>query len=177
MRNCILLIFLFVYTSVARAGDVEMKQVTYRGGIITFTIPEHWLEQYEPDGGGIFYEDTPNTGTLRLNVITLESPKPILADDAFLNLSKLKNVEVGTIQRLENGNALATSVQHANEEGQAITLYWWYIANLTPPNHMQLANFSYTVLTAQENDPQVIKEIRTLTEAVKNAKFHSANSQ
>lgn len=168
---------MLVSTSTACASEAKMKQVIYRGGIVTFTIPEHWLEQYEPDGGGMFYEDAPNTGTLRLNVITLESAKPLLPNDAYDNLSTMKNIKAGSVQKMESGNAFATSVQHSTEQGQAITLYWWHIANPIPPNHMRIANFSYTVLTSQENDPLIKNEIQMLTESIKNAKFHSTIGQ
>ncbi|MBK8594774.1 MAG: hypothetical protein IPN83_04160 [Holophagales bacterium] len=40
-----------------------MKSITYRGGLVTFRIPRHWVEEYEEDGGGTFYEDRPDSGT------------------------------------------------------------------------------------------------------------------
>jgi hypothetical protein len=45
-----------------------MKRIAYRGGIVSFVIPDVWLEEYEGEGGATFYEDKPGSGTLRLNV-------------------------------------------------------------------------------------------------------------
>ncbi len=53
------------------------KTIEYRGGLVTFRIPSDWVEEYEADGGGAFYAEKPDSGTLRLNVNTLRSPSPI----------------------------------------------------------------------------------------------------
>ena len=34
----------------------RFKTVVYRGRIVRFRIPEHWIEEYEHEGGGTFYE-------------------------------------------------------------------------------------------------------------------------
>lgn len=44
----------------------ELKTIVYRGGLVRFSIPATWQEEYEPDGGGTFYKEGPDTGTLRL---------------------------------------------------------------------------------------------------------------
>ena len=43
-----------------------LKTIIYRGGIARFRVPHSWVEEYEPEGGGTFYEDGPDTGTLRM---------------------------------------------------------------------------------------------------------------
>jgi hypothetical protein len=48
-----------------------MKKITYRGGLISFQIPKDWIEEYEENGGGTFYEDSQESGTLRINVLTV----------------------------------------------------------------------------------------------------------
>jgi hypothetical protein len=49
------------------------KRVVYRGGIASFDLPASWVEEYEAAGGGTFYEDRPDSGTLRLNVLGFDS--------------------------------------------------------------------------------------------------------
>ena len=58
-----------------------MKQVSYRGGIIKFEIPDHWVEEYGENGGGTFYEDAPDSATLRLNLLTFESESKTTRSD------------------------------------------------------------------------------------------------
>ena len=39
-------------------GD-KLKTIVYRGGIVRFKIPANWVEEYEEDGGGTFYQNRP----------------------------------------------------------------------------------------------------------------------
>ena len=59
----------------------ESKQIVYRGGIVAFKIPASWREEYAPDGGATFYEEGPDTGTLRLNVLSFEKKKDTASKD------------------------------------------------------------------------------------------------
>ena len=165
-----LLIALFSIGS-AHAGEVTMKEILYLGGLVTFSVPNHWIEKYESDGGGMFYEDAPDTGPLRLNVIAAKSPAPLSLDSAFKQVIAIKGVKAGSAQRLKNGNAIATSIQHSSEQGHAITIYWWCVTNPIWPTHLRFANFSFTVLTRQENSERTKREVQRLTDSIKNAKF------
>ena len=172
MRHiCLLLVALFL-SPIAFAGNVQMKEIVYRGGVVKFAVPKHWVEEYEPDGGGMFYENAPNTGTLRLNVITVQLPKELGSDSAYESLLLLKSTNQKTIKRLPNGNAITTWVQRGSESGQAITLFWWQVTNPVPPRHMRSANFSYTVLASQENLPRTMNEVQLLNGSIENAVFH-----
>ena len=171
-----LLFALQLVTSV-HAGEVKVKEVQYRGGLVTFAIPKQWVEEYEPDGGGMFYENSPDTGTLRLNVITAKSPKSLSADAAFEELLAIKGVSRENAQRLANGNAFATSIQHSSERGRDITLFWWHLSHAIRPNHLRIANFSYTVLSSQEASSSVQSEVQLLTKYIKEAKFYSTLGQ
>ena len=51
----------------------KMKTINYRGGLVSFEIPSDWKEEYEAEGGGAFFLDKPDSGTLRLNVLSLAS--------------------------------------------------------------------------------------------------------
>ena len=51
----------------------RLKNICYRGGIACFEIPASWKEEYEPSGGATFYEDLPDSGTLRLNALSVSS--------------------------------------------------------------------------------------------------------
>ncbi|WP_133611429.1 hypothetical protein [Aquabacterium commune] len=159
-------------TTSAYGAALEMKEIQYRGGIINFSVPKNWVEESEPDGGAMFYEDAPDTGTLRLNVITATSPQLLSDDAAFERLAAMSSVAAGSVQRLKNGNAIATSILRSTEQGHAITLFWWYVTNPVRPNHMRIANFSYTVLTEKEGSETVKRDVQLLTEAIKNSRFH-----
>lgn len=172
MRHIYLLLVALFLTPSVFAGNVQMKEIVYRGGVVKFAVPKHWVEEYEPDGGGMFYENAPNTGTLRLNVITVQSPTELGSDSAYEALYSLKSTNRKTIKRLPNGNAITTWVQHSSESGQAITLFWWEVVNPVRPRHLRSANFSYTVLTSQVHLPRTMFEVQLLNGSIENAVFH-----
>ena len=151
---------------------VETREIKYRGGLVTFSIPKHWVEEYEPEGGGTFYEDGPNTGTLRINVITMKSPTPVTANSGIAALSGLEDVKPLEIENLPSGNAVAKFVRRSTEQGQAITLYWWYVAQSIPPQHVRTAMFSYTILTSSENSSDSAAQLQLLDKSIRNATFH-----
>ena len=150
----------------------SLKEINYRGGVVKFKIPSNWKEEYEENGGGIFYEDAPDTGTLRLNIITMQAPPDVKGNLPVQALSGISGVDQKNIEMLANGNALAHAVQRSEEQGTKITLYWWYLANHVPPSYVRMANYSYTILTSKENDKQTKAELELLEEQIKNAVFH-----
>ena len=129
-----------------------MKTIRYRGGIVTFRIPAHWTEEYEEEGGGIFYNEDNDSGTLRLNVLTFASKTPVTTRTAMSLLEARRQEYQGTLTDLGNGNALLRYTDVAQEEGESLTSHYWQIANVVPPNHFRLAIFSYTKPTKLADD-------------------------
>jgi hypothetical protein len=149
-----------------------MKEIAYRGGLIRFEVPKEWREEYEKNGGGMFYRDGKDTGTLRLNIITASAPD-VLPENEDLEILKTTNgVKAADVRRLASGNAIATHIERSEEQGTPITLFWWHITNIIPPKHVRIANFSYTILTSKENDATTLAEVKMLGQSIENALFH-----
>jgi len=148
----------------------SLKLIIYRGGILRFGIPSHWLEEYEEEGGGTFYEDTPDSGTLRLNVMTMEAPPSV---QSLTPMSVLQGaLDPGSdIAPLANGNAIATSVEQAEEEGDDLRIQFWQLATVIPPRYGRIAFFSYTVLAKQFEETKVQRELQLLDEQIREAQF------
>lgn len=176
MRHIALALVVLLMTPLAHADGLQMKEIRYDGGVVRFSIPKNWVEEYEPDGGVMFYGTAPNTGILRLNLITGKPPAAV-GQDAYEALRSLKSVRPESIKRLPNGNAITTWLQHSSEQGEAITLFWWHVASPVPPNHIGIANFSYTVLASQEHTAQTQSELQVLTKSIENAAFHPTGGQ
>lgn len=145
---------------------LETKQINYREGLIVFVLPKSWLEKYEPDGGGTFYEEGPDTGTLRLNVITAKSPEPVTLASVSISLlaAKYPPAEV-----LPNGNVFGKRTSRSDENGHAITTFSWVIAQATPPNDIWIASFAYTVLTMNEKSARTTLDRSFLEKSIRNA--------
>ena len=153
-----------------------MKAIAYRGGVVTFRIPAHWREEYSDLEGGTFYEDRPDSGTLRLKVITVVAPKQLQSCSAMdvlhvvVHEMKSKGVE-GTTSGRNDGNAIFKYELMNSEEGVRHTICNWIVANPLPSNRARIATFSYTMLANQKNRSQVQRDLEMLDAEIKAASF------
>jgi len=143
----------------------DMQQIQFRSGEVTFPIPADWKVEVDQDGGGIFFDDRSNSGTLRLTVLTAKSPRPV-SPKAGLDLLPSSASETGIL--LANGTALSSSINRAREDGQAITVFKWTLARAAPPQHARLALFTYTILSSLEADKQTLEEFAVVEAIVRN---------
>jgi hypothetical protein len=149
----------------------ETTQIRYRGGLVVFSIPKSWHEEYEAEGGGTFYEPGDDTGTLRLNVITAKPPRPIKsAHEILLAMEGLPG------ESLENGNAWTSGVSRTIESGQAISVFWWRVASVCTPEKARIASFTYTVLSAAESLARTTSDLTHLERSLCKAEFASADA-
>jgi len=149
-----------------------MKAISYRGGIITFGIPANWKEEYEPEGGGTFYEKGKDTGTLRLNVITAKAPPGELPVDGYSYFSSKSLANGERLIKGQAGDGIKLSQISTQENGTPIDVYSWQVAHTAPPVKFYIASFTWTILTRQSSDPKFQKQIEMLTEEISKSVFH-----
>jgi len=149
-----------------------MKSIAYRGGIVAFRVPATWKEEYEPQGGGTFYDDRPDSGTLRLNVLTFEAPEGKLPPDghAYFAAKPLKEGE--RLVRTLQGDGLKLAKKATEDRGTKIDVYSWQLAHCAPPQKLYLASFTWTLLSSQSADPKFQQEMAFLIEEISHAQFH-----
>jgi hypothetical protein len=147
------------------------KVIAYRGGLVTFALPSHWQEEYEPEGGGTFFEDRPDSGTLRLNVITVAPPPASQLPSPLALLASVAKQHGGQPKLLLSGNALLRCTTHAVEGGTPITLHYWHLASCTPPAPPRVAIYSYTVASAIESSSLIQAELSFLEQSLPETSF------
>jgi hypothetical protein len=162
---------LFSFSRNASAGEPELKKILYRGGVVEFSIPATWKEDYDQDGGGMFYEQSPDSGTLRLKLITAKSPSPINEKSASDALKGLKAAQSRHVDLLPNGNAVLHFSEPAVEAGHKLHMLYWIVANPVGTNHLRVATFSYTLLEGQQNQARFTNEIALINFQIRNATF------
>jgi hypothetical protein len=148
-----------------------MKTTRYRGGVVNFRLPAHWTEGYQDDGGGVFYDEENDTGTLRLNILTCASKTPVTKRTALAVLEPRRELYHGVLTDLGHGNALLRYTDTAEEDDEALTIHYWQLANVVPPNHFRLAIFSYTVATELADNDTVATEIAMLDKELRACRF------
>ena len=153
------------------ATITSMKLINYRGGIARFYIPSSWTEEYEPAGGATFFEDKPDSGTLRVNVMDIDKPSTgshsaKTVYDLIAEISKTNSVK-----RLPSGAAIAHSTKTTIENGKNLLLYTWQVGVSVTPAHFRVIIFTYTILATQEFDPNVRQEIAKLDQSISEGEY------
>lgn len=146
--------------------NIAMKPVLYRGGLVSFHIPERWREEYEETGGGTFYEDKPGSGTLRLNVLSFEKQQPLTTDDATREVFAGEPHEI-----LPCGFSMRHYVKEAEEQGTPLRLYRWEVLVPVSPTRWRLACFTHTVVAARDGTSQSQEELRLVKSIVREAQY------
>ena len=163
-----------LFLSVASFGALEtppMKTIAYRGGVITFRLPATWKEEYQPEGGGTFFDDRPGSGTLRLNVLTFKAPEGKLPADGYAHFAGTPLKDGERLIRTPHGDGLKISKKSAEEDGTKMDLYFWQLAHCAPPQKFYIASFTWTILSTQSGDAKFQKEIAFLTDEISRAYF------
>lgn len=171
-RILILAIAIGIVSLVAKAKEGsmvasahELKIVSYRGGLVFFALPATWREEYQPDGGGTFYDNRPGSGTLRLNVLSFSSKDTSaqqMASTAF---------PMGSFELLLDGFPLRKSVAAAEEQGHKLNIHSWEVAVPVIPISLRIFAFRHTVLAEQEKDQQIVQELEFIDRSVHAATF------
>lgn len=150
---------------------MALKPIIYRGGIVTFGIPQAWREEYAPDGGGTFYEDKPDTGTLRLNVLSFEKkealPLTAAAQEVFAG---------GTYETLSAGFPVRRCVKKTEERGTDLHLHRWEILVPVLPGRWRLVCFTHTILASQEQTSAAQEELQLVDAIVRQAEYSTEPS-
>jgi hypothetical protein len=146
-----------------------MKTIHYRGGIVNFRLPEHWLEEYEEEGGGTFYDEDSENGTLRLNVLTFASKTPLTPNTAREMAEQRAANHHGTAHDLGHGNWMFYYTEaHDDDE---FTMHYWNIINPLPPDDFRVVIYSYTVATDLLDDDEVIEELAIVDREIRASTF------
>ena len=144
----------------------QLKNIFYRGGVTRFDIPASWKEEYEPSGGAMFYEDRPDSATLRLNVLSFSSNGKETGEQMVAGL-----VTKSGYQALGNGLAIKQYVEAAEENGEPLQLHCWEIAVPVKGCNARLAIFTYTILASQASELQTQQELLLLNRLIRAAEF------
>lgn len=145
-----------------------MKTVNYRGMLVVFQIPDHWVEEHDPNGGGTFYDPHDESVTLRLNVTTLAAPRDIGASDASEVIWGCLTRIVGPAVTLDNGQTFAIGqVQHTTERGTPLELHPLLMARIVPPRTVRIANFVTTTIPSPGNAASITSKLDAIQDWVR----------
>jgi hypothetical protein len=147
-----------------------LKTINYRGGIARFRVPSSWVEEYNPAGGGTFYEAGPDTGTLRINVMDFEKPEGGSGSETAQAMLPWLDGAIEVRQR-RDGVAVARSSRKAVEEGERLLIRTWQVGVRVTPQHFRILVFTYTILAEQECEPAMQQELDLLDKQIAEGEY------
>lgn len=129
---------------------VAMRPVNYRGGLVRFAIPGHWTEEYEPEGGGTFYDPAVEAVTFRLNVLTFKSDHPLRRSESAAVFARRATQEGVSVEPTIDDQALLISrPKRIDENGEALELHSWQLGRVVEPDTIHIAVFATTVIAEE----------------------------
>ena len=149
---------------------IPSKAIVYRGGVVRFDVPKHWIEKYEPEGGGTFYEDGPHTGTLRLNVLGFRIPS---GQSLATHISEIM-VRDG-FAPFQGGLGLRRRQLSGEEDGEPLLFFRWEVLIPIEPDEFSVACFAHTVSESQRETVTTKAELEFIESSVQRAVFYQGN--
>lgn len=149
-----------------------MKTIVYRGGLLKFQLPEDWVEEYGEEGGGTFYLDEEDSGTLRVNVLTFQGGSSATGNAALEVLQTLEKKPGVVVESLPTEKtAIARYFEDGDEDGELLRIWYWQIACIIQPEYLHIAIFSYSVLKSLEDSPIVSKDLAMINKSLREIEF------
>ena len=146
-----------------------MKVINYRGGLIKFRIPQKWIEEYEDAGGGTFYEDHPESGTLRVNVLTIEANQE--NDNIESTYEDIKSNSETRKYYSTHGDVIFENMERSEENGIPITISNFTCIHQTIRKDYLMAYFTWTIETRFENEHQYMIQLDSIRENIIQIEF------
>lgn len=159
-----------------RSGVLLLKTFHYGGGSVTFAIPESWTDELEEDEVGVFYSDAPDAGVLRVRSKTFYNPRQTVTGEAVAELllgmaKRLVPEDDHETETLPDGNLLLTYLQTFPDDSPPIVVASWLVGVPTPPHHVQVVSYTYTVPGQFAATPATIEELELVELAIREAEY------
>ncbi len=153
-----------------------MKKITYRDGLISFQIPKDWIEEYEENGSGTFYEDSQESGTLRVNVLTVNEKDTDETDKNLIHsfkasISSKNAVEITDEYDSLKGDTIIESLCRTQENDILINIYRFDCIHKTNKSDYLIAMFTWTIKTEFEKLDNYADDLKMIQNNIMNLTF------
>jgi hypothetical protein len=148
---------------------LPMKTVNYQRGLVSFDIPAHWREDTDPAGSARFYDDSDDTGTMRLNVLSFGRKTSQTIEDTARDVFRDQPYEM-----LPGKLPMRHALTMEDEGGESLQVHRWDVLVAVSPQQWRLVCFGYTGLASAEGEARTQEEFRIVDHAVRTARYASA---
>jgi hypothetical protein len=146
-----------------------MKTVTYEGDLVSFEIPSHWREDYDPAGSARYYEEGDDSGTMRLNILTFERKDNQTVEETAHEIFRGQTHEI-----LAGWLPMRHALTVEDEGGEFLHVHRWDVLVAASPQQWRLVCFGYTGLASGAGEARTREEFRVVDHAVRTARYAGA---
>jgi hypothetical protein len=148
--------------------SIRLDEVSIFGDKLTFLIPHEWVQGESDDDHYLYHSPETDSGWLRVSLITVRTDNP------DQKLRKLFADCVDVVVSPKMHNLVERSEKHSLQDGANIHLYYWKVGNVVPPDLVQEALFSFTILSDRQGDKEVQETVALVGQLVSDAIFEAA---
>ena len=145
----------------------RLDRVTIFGGKLSFLIPQGWVERLSEGDHYLYSLPEADSGWLRVSLITSRATIEV----PLHHLKRLFAGEETVCVDEQTGNSVITFEKETEEEGVALHLYYWKVANVVQPDLFCEGVFSYTVLLDWKDDEETKRMVSLVGDLVSRADF------
>jgi len=144
---------------------IKLDEVTAFGGKLSFLIPSKWEEQPEDKQTYLYCLPAANSGWFRVSLNSVRTQTPAETLEEIVR-------ETEAARHQKTGNWVWTRERTTEEDGVKIHIYYWFVANITEPDYVREAIFSYTILSERSNDAETKSTLQLIEQIVGRASFN-----
>jgi len=150
-----------------------MKEIRYRGGMLTFSLPESWQEEHGADGGAAFFTGDSRNGTLNLRLTTIQRGDRGRVDEASLREVVTTGVAPGDppAVTLPTGNVLQRYERSESSEEGRLHMTFWHVANAVQAKTIRYALFGFAVPLDRAGSSENKATVELLDERIRAVEF------
>jgi hypothetical protein len=145
----------------------RLDRVFVFGDRLSFLVPREWIEQLEEDNCYLYQRPKTDSGWLRVSLITSNVVQGTPAQKLKRLFAKRDNVRIDE----ETGNLVSSYEKDSDQNGVALHIYYWMVANTVLPDLIREAVFSYTILRERTSDEETIEAVKVIGQLVSQAQF------
>jgi hypothetical protein len=148
---------------------IRLRNVSHFDGLLNCRVPRDFVQQIEEDGTRVFWKPKGISGTLRISLLTAKRDTVPDGNPAMFLLGNSKDMAPAI--ELSNGNVYRCYREESSEDGEALAIYWFKVANYIPPVNYRLALFSFTVRLAEEASAEIQRQLAILNKELPACRF------
>lgn len=144
--------------------------IRYRGGILTFRLPDDWEGEQYGEGGAAYWGPGQRTGVLNLTLLTAQRPGARISE-AISVVERGAAPDDPPTEQLATGNYLRRFERRTTEERDNLAVIFWVLVSAVEPNTVRIATFNLGIPVAFAGSAEHAAAVQMLDQELRAVRF------